>query len=584
MAKAQLTTDERETMRQRLSDAATAIYREQGVEAVSFRKLAESVGLSHTLPYLYFDNKDALLARMRKDGVDRFGVYLRAREQAGEPPKQRLQALILGVLDFVREHPADYQLIFSTQQPPPDRYPELLAARRDLFDHIVEVVAGCVAVGLLEGEPRELTHGFWAALHGLMSLHVANQLVHGYSMDQLVWPMIKQMFGFVIQPEPQAQAPRRKRAQSSPATIPTLVSRRRSTMSKAIVPLDALSARQRARFKQLTSAPVISWPTAISWVLLTVTFACTYWFCGTGRAPLWLGLLANSLVGYVSFSVIHDSIHRAISSNARVNDAVGQAAMLLVLPYVDVRLFRWLHNLHHRYATGPLDPDRVLHGAWWTLPFRWMAIDLIYFVYALRHADKISRPYLRTALALTAVAAVVVGTLIAKGYGPAGADAVVPALAPDPAEPGLQLLLAAARAARHQPGGELHPCHHHPPGLRVAAGPGVAVPELPPDPPPVPDDAVLQQLQGVAAAGAGAAQEGPGDPARLRHRAGGLPRPRGLKRQAQPCAATNAASARTSTTNASAIRTAALSRAPASRTFRTTGSARSAEPRRATTS
>ncbi|MDI3258146.1 MAG: TetR/AcrR family transcriptional regulator [Sinobacteraceae bacterium] len=210
MGKTQLTTDERETMRQRLSDAATAIYRQQGLEAVTFRKLAECVGLSHTLPYLYFDNKDALLARMRQDGVIRFGIYLRRYEQAGEPPQQRLQALITGFLDFVREYPADYQLIFATHQPPPDRYPELLAARRELFDHIVGVVADCVSAGLLQGEPRQITHGFWAALHGLMSLHVANQLVHGYSMEQLIWPMIRQIFGFVVPPAAGQTAPRRR--------------------------------------------------------------------------------------------------------------------------------------------------------------------------------------------------------------------------------------------------------------------------------------------------------------------------------------------------------------------------------------
>jgi AcrR family transcriptional regulator len=214
MAKPLLTTDERETMRQRLSDAATAIYREQGLEAVSFRKLADSVGLSHTLPYLYFDNKEALFARMRQDGVGRFADYLRGREQAGELPQQRLQALIAGFLDFVHECPADYQLIFSTEQPPPDRYPELLAARRELFDHIVAVVDSCIAAGLLEGEARQVTHGFWAALHGLMSLHVANQLVHGYTLDQLLWPMIRQIFGFVAQPEAAAktETPRRRSA------------------------------------------------------------------------------------------------------------------------------------------------------------------------------------------------------------------------------------------------------------------------------------------------------------------------------------------------------------------------------------
>ncbi len=188
-------------------------------------------------------------------------------------------------------------------------------------------------------------------------------------------------------------------------------------MSKAIVPLDTLTLEQRAKFKQLTSAPAISWPTAISWVLLTITFLGTYYFCGTGQVPLWVGTLLNSLVGYVSFSVIHDSIHRAISSNTRLNDGIGQMGMLMVLPYVDVRLFRWAHILHHRFASGDRDPDKVLHGAWWTLPFRWMAIDAIYFVYALRHGDKISKPYLRTALMMAAVVAVGVAVLIAKGYG-----------------------------------------------------------------------------------------------------------------------------------------------------------------------
>ncbi|MDI3258145.1 MAG: fatty acid desaturase [Sinobacteraceae bacterium] len=188
-------------------------------------------------------------------------------------------------------------------------------------------------------------------------------------------------------------------------------------MSKSIVNLDALTAPQRMQFKQLTSTPKLAWPTVILWVVLTVTFGGTYYFCGTGRVPLWVGTLLNTVVGYVSFSVIHDSIHRAVSSNARLNDAIGQAAMLLVLPYVDTRLFRWLHILHHRYANGSRDPDWVLHGAWWTLPFRWMSIDLIYFIYALRYADKVSRPYLRTALVMCAVVVAVLAVLIAEGYG-----------------------------------------------------------------------------------------------------------------------------------------------------------------------
>jgi len=188
-------------------------------------------------------------------------------------------------------------------------------------------------------------------------------------------------------------------------------------MSKSVIPLDALSPEQKTLFRQLTSAPPVSWPTVTLCLTLLVTFVSVYALCGSGVLPLWVGTLANSIVGYVAFSVGHDSIHRSVSSNTRLNDAIGQLGLLLVLPYVDLRMFRWAHILHHRYASGPKDPDIVLHGPWWSLPFRWMCIDLIYFVHALRHGDKVSGPYLRGSLKMAAVFAVVVAGFTYAGFG-----------------------------------------------------------------------------------------------------------------------------------------------------------------------
>ncbi|MGQ0619331.1 MAG: fatty acid desaturase [Panacagrimonas sp.] len=188
-------------------------------------------------------------------------------------------------------------------------------------------------------------------------------------------------------------------------------------MSKVIVPLDTLGAEDRRRFKQLTSAPPIAWPTAILAVVLSVTYVGVYLVCGTGHAPLWAGTLINTAIGYVSFSVAHDSIHRAISSNTRLNDAIGQIGMTLVLPYVDLRMFRWAHILHHRFASGERDPDKSFRGHWSSLPFRWMLIDAFYFVYSLKNADKVSGPYLRRSLQYFAVVLTVVVALIWAGYG-----------------------------------------------------------------------------------------------------------------------------------------------------------------------
>jgi len=207
MPRAQLTTEEEDAMRRRLADAALGIYRSEGLEALSFRRLADAMGLSHTLPYRYFPHKEALLVAMRIDCTRHFERFVREREPLGAPLPERVRAIAAAYIDYARRNAADYLLIFSTQQPPPDRYPELLAARRALFEHAVEVLTLCVRAGTLHGEPRQLAHEFWIALHGLMTLHVANQLVHGRSLDQLAEPLIERMLGQAEHTPPPTAAP-----------------------------------------------------------------------------------------------------------------------------------------------------------------------------------------------------------------------------------------------------------------------------------------------------------------------------------------------------------------------------------------
>lgn len=184
-----------------------------------------------------------------------------------------------------------------------------------------------------------------------------------------------------------------------------------------VLTLHTLDAEALARFKALTRTPALSWPTVAIWALVIGSYVTSDVLAVLGLIPLWAGMLINSVVGYYAFTVVHDAIHRAISTNVKLNDFFGQTAVFLGAPYVSLKLFRWAHILHHRHASGPKDPDRVLHGAWWTLPLRWMLIDVLYFIHTLRNLDKVSRPYLVTSLWLTAAFALVVGVLVWQGYG-----------------------------------------------------------------------------------------------------------------------------------------------------------------------
>lgn len=188
-------------------------------------------------------------------------------------------------------------------------------------------------------------------------------------------------------------------------------------MHHNVVDLNLLSPQDQARFKSLTATPGLSWPVLLLWLMVLGAYVMS-WVGGlAGWLPLWAGMLINSVAGYYAFSIAHDSIHRAVSRNTRLNDAIGQSAIMLGAPYVSLSLFRWAHILHHRFANSARDPDWILHGPAWSLPSRWMFIDVLYLRHTLKNLDPVSRRHLRASMRWALGSLVLFTVLIASGYG-----------------------------------------------------------------------------------------------------------------------------------------------------------------------
>ncbi len=185
-------------MRQRLCDAALDIYKTEGYEAVSFRRLASYLNISHTQPYRVFDNKEELFAAVRLDCYERFKLAIVEGDSNEQGPVVRLYALARVIIKYVQQNPADYRLMFSIHQPPLERYPELLEIRQSTFDYLVAIVQQAVDAGIVREDPRTVMHMAWVALHGLLTLHSAGQLVHGHSLEDLVEPMLRTIIGPLI--------------------------------------------------------------------------------------------------------------------------------------------------------------------------------------------------------------------------------------------------------------------------------------------------------------------------------------------------------------------------------------------------
>ncbi len=174
-----------EDFRDRLIEAAERLFVENGPGAVSMRQLAAELGVSPMTPYRYFKDKDDILAAVRTSGFDRFADALERAYEAGADPISRARNVSEAYLRFAFEHPAAYRLMFDLSQPTESQYPELVRAAARARATMSHYAKGLLDAGLLKGDPEVIAHVYWAAIHGLVVLKLADKLPPTLEFDTL---------------------------------------------------------------------------------------------------------------------------------------------------------------------------------------------------------------------------------------------------------------------------------------------------------------------------------------------------------------------------------------------------------------
>ncbi|MEJ0067294.1 MAG: TetR/AcrR family transcriptional regulator [Caulobacteraceae bacterium] len=164
---------DRDAIRVRLCDAAAKLFLEEGEAALSMRRLAVEVGCSPMAPYRYFADKEALVAAIRTQAFNRLADSLEGVEQND---RHRARDIGDAYVQFARENPAAYKLMFDLSQPSEGAHPELDAAGARARAGMTAYVEELVDAGLLQGDPRELGLAFWATIHGLIMLELAGRI------------------------------------------------------------------------------------------------------------------------------------------------------------------------------------------------------------------------------------------------------------------------------------------------------------------------------------------------------------------------------------------------------------------------
>ena len=75
--------------------------------------------------------------------------------------------------------------MFDLNQPTESQYPELVRAAARARATMSHYAKGLLDAGLLKGDPEVIAHVYWAAIHGLVVLKLADKLPPTLEFDTL---------------------------------------------------------------------------------------------------------------------------------------------------------------------------------------------------------------------------------------------------------------------------------------------------------------------------------------------------------------------------------------------------------------
>lgn len=102
----------RRASRARLLAGSLEVFAERGYAATSMARIAHHCGVSKGLAYHYFDSEEALLEAALRDHLEAL-LTLTGQLERHADPARRLEALIDGLVGYVRQEPAAFRLYLS---------------------------------------------------------------------------------------------------------------------------------------------------------------------------------------------------------------------------------------------------------------------------------------------------------------------------------------------------------------------------------------------------------------------------------------------------------------------------------------
>jgi AcrR family transcriptional regulator len=178
-----------------LIQAGSQILVEEGIGALSLRKVASRAGVSHSAPYAHFSDKQALVAAISTEGFRQLYERLKAAAEANRSdPAGMLVEVAHAYLSFALDSPAFFKVMFSGILEQEKAYPEFVAMSKKNFQLLVELVEQGQKAGVLPmGPPDRTAISIWSIVHGYTALMIDRQIPGSLRASQDLKELLSQV-------------------------------------------------------------------------------------------------------------------------------------------------------------------------------------------------------------------------------------------------------------------------------------------------------------------------------------------------------------------------------------------------------
>lgn len=165
----------KENTRVNIIEAAHAIVKEEGCQALSMRKIADKIEYTAPMIYEYYANKEAILLELTKKGFCLLGARMKEARDWHVTPEKQLEALWLAYWNFAFEEKEYYQLMFGVEVN--------CCVMENLIDY--ESTPYAIAtqpimelMGISDPDDDRVCtkyYTYWSIIHGLISINIVRK-------------------------------------------------------------------------------------------------------------------------------------------------------------------------------------------------------------------------------------------------------------------------------------------------------------------------------------------------------------------------------------------------------------------------